>query len=300
MWEQSRQSPHRPERHGEFPDLSPDERQVAVTIGENREERDVWVYNAVSETPRPPRRVTFERDWLRAPVWSPKGNQIVFTKRSGFRREGTLYSTNVNRRSEPKSLTAGDWPAFSPDGKYIVYTLMDPDSRFDLWYLPLESDDNPIAFLQTPAWEFGGRVSPDGGLIAYMTTEWDFDDMEVYIERFPDGGDRQQVSFAGGYWPHWSNSGKKLYYIEGRYPEEDHLMEVEVLTEPSSSLSEPRKLFSVKQFFPDARFPVGFDVSDDGERFVIAQPVVADEDERPQERGITIVQNWFAEFEDRK
>ena len=49
--------------------------------------------------------------------------------------------------------------------------------------------------------------------------------------------------------------------------------------------------------FPLAAFIA---VSADGERFVIAQPVVADEDEQPQESGITIVQNWFAEFEDRK
>ena len=71
-------------------------------------------------------------------------------------------------------------------------------------------------------------------------------------------------------------------------------------TGSASSLSEPRKLFSVKRLFPDDRLPVGFDVSADGERFVIVQPVVTDEDEQPQERGITIVQNWFAEFEDRR
>ena len=80
--------------------------------------------------------------------------------------------------------------------------------------------------------------------------------------------------------------------------EEDHLMEVELLAEPTLSLSEPRKLFSIKRIPATARLPVGFDVSADGERFVIAQPLVADEGEDREEKGITIVQNWFAEFGD--
>ena len=77
-------------------------------------------------------------------------------------------------------------------------------------------------------------------------------------------------------------------------------MEVEVSTEPSLTLGDPRRLFPVKRIYTDDRIPAGFDVSADGERFVIAQPLVADEDEDRQEKGITIVQNWFAEFEDRR
>ena len=124
-----------------------------MTIGENQEERDVWVHDALSETPRPARRVTFERDRLAAPVWSPNGNQIVFGKRSGSSRGGTLYSMDVNRRGEPKALTAGRYPTFSPDGKYVVYTLRVIDNHTDLYGQSAERLANACVL-----WVRGSRV----------------------------------------------------------------------------------------------------------------------------------------------
>jgi hypothetical protein len=43
--------------------------------------------------------------------------------------------------------------------------------------------------------------------------------------------------------------------------------------------------------------PDGFDVAPDGDRFVLLQG--ADRDSNAGPAGITMVQNWFAEFKDK-
>src|SRR5215475_10368961 len=49
-----------------------------------------------------------------------------------------------------------------PAGRYIIYREMHPDTKFDLWVLPLAPGAKPFPFLQTEANEYAGVVSPDG------------------------------------------------------------------------------------------------------------------------------------------
>lgn len=111
---------------------------------------------------------------------------------------------------------------------------------------------------------------------------------EVYLTRFPTGEGKWPVSVDGGWWPHWDRSGR-LFYAR-----EDDIIEVEVTLGPVVRMSKPMKLFTRKSLGRSMPWggPPGFDVTADGQRFVIALPV----EDGDAKRGITVVQNWFAEF----
>ena len=69
---------------------------------------------------------------------------------------------------------------------------------------------------------------------------------------------------------------------------------MDVATQPALRLGQPRALFTRKPLGWGLIFgwPPGFDVSADGKRFVIAQPV----GEHQDTSGIIVVENWIGEF----
>ena len=69
-------------------------------------------------------------------------------------------------------------------------------------------------------------------------------------------------------------------------------MSVSVQREPTLSLGTPQKLFS--GLSPGVALYAGYDVAPNAQRFLMVQ--VYDPDK--SRRGIAVVENWFAEFED--
>jgi Tol biopolymer transport system component len=112
--------------------------------------------------------------------------------------------------------TAGDEYATSSsrDGRFLLYTAKDPETKSDLWVLPLQGDRKPISFLRTKFNEGSGQFSPDGRWLAYSST--DSGTEEVYVTHFPTGEGRWQVSQAGGTEPRWRRDGKEMFYINSK------------------------------------------------------------------------------------
>jgi len=181
-----------------------------------------------------------------------------------------------------------DW---SPDGRYLVYRVGDPKRNSDLWYLKKKEDGSgyeSVPFLQTPSEEGEAAFSPDGRFLAYVSNE--SGKPEVYVQRFPEGGGRQQVSVNGGRQPRWSRDAGELFYLEG-----ETLMAVPVTTGLRFSPGIPRPLFKAPSLFrQQGEVRRTYDVSADGRRFLLAEPPV------PSEPVIRVVRNWFAEFQDRR
>lgn len=75
-------------------------------------------------------------------------------------------------------------------------------------------------------------------------------------------------------------------------------MVVAVSTEGEFSASSPTELFEHPGVQRDGHYPY-YDVSLDGRRFILTEPVGYDATEAPQ-ATIRVVQNWFAEFKDRQ
>jgi Tol biopolymer transport system component len=104
--------------------------------------------------------------------------------------------------------------AFSPDGRFLVYTVVDPKTQADIWYVPWDAKPDlgkAVIFVATDATESQGQVSPDGKWMAYSSNTTGAN--EVYVRPFPNGpGGVWKVSVDRGSEPRWSADGKELYY----------------------------------------------------------------------------------------
>jgi hypothetical protein len=111
---------------------------------------------------------------------------------------------------------------------------------------------------------------------------------EVFLTRYPSCEGKWQVSTAGGQWPTWNGKGDRLYFAQG-----DDVMAVDVGHGESPSLGTPVKLFARAALGTGSfGWVPGFAVNRDGSRFV----TLRGGDRRSSAPGITVVQNWVAEF----
>ncbi len=269
------------------PELSPDGRRVAFSAAENSN-ADIWVYDIAR---RVKTRLSVDPAMEFRALWSPSGEEVTFVSyRSGVwdnflrRADGGGEATALPATPLPEWVS--DW---SRDGKHLLYAVVDPDNSGDLWYFQRKEDGawEPHAFLQTPFWERTPRLSPDARFVAYSSNE--SGQFEVYVRPFPEGGGRSTVSSNGGQQPRWSDDGKELFYVEG-----DAMLAVTVTTSPEFSVGPVTRLFEhpslTRSFYPQ------YDVSADGQRFLLAAPVQED----GAEPSIRVVQNWFEEFRGRQ
>ena len=283
-----------------FPALSPDGGRVAVSAAADGNwwgNWDVWVHDLERGTKT---RTTFAEDEQGAIAWTADGQRLIYSSGTGL-DDKRLESLLADASSEPRVLWDGDdcrpaniWdsPHISPDGRFFAYTAYDKQlETADICVMELDVEGaEPRPFLNTPADELSPRFHPDGSYIAYQSGESGAE--QIYITSFPEARGKWQVSAEGGAWPRWSADGRQLYFLRNR-----DLMVVDVDTKPGLRLGTPKRLFSVEfsgQDIAKGR-PEGFSVAADG-RFLFVRRVENDRDDRDS-TGITLVENWFAEFD---
>jgi serine/threonine-protein kinase len=269
-----------PQQQVPQPVLSPEGKRLALIIEEGGQS-DLWVHDIERGT-----RIRLTSDAARElfPAWSPDGRQVVdCTGELG--PDLTLYVKAADGTGSTSALGHGCWgPAFTPDGKGLVFAALDADYDWDLW-LRSPLDAEPVPLVQGDGAQAMPRVAPGGDHLAYMSSE--SGRHEIFLTTFPAAAGKWQVSVAGGDWPVWSGDGSRLYYVQ---PGDQAVMEVEVERQPALTLGQPRRLFDL----PGSGIPGadGFAVTPDGQRFV----VVDGGDQKETVTGITVVQSWFEEL----
>jgi Tol biopolymer transport system component len=172
----------------------------------------------------------------------------------------------------------------SPDGMLLLYNRVTPTSA-DVRIVPLRGDHQPQPYLHTAFSQGAAQLSPDGRWVAYVSNE--FGRYEIYVRSFSNAQMKWQISDGGGVEPVWARNGQELFYRAG-----DRSLAVDVTTHPAFRAGKPRVLFK-GQFSrgSTAVGAAGYDVSLDGQRFLMVKPVG-----QAEATQISVVQNWFEEL----
>jgi eukaryotic-like serine/threonine-protein kinase len=266
------------------PLLSPDGHQLAYVVSDSSgRSADVWILDLARGVRT---RFTFGPDIADSPIWSPDGSRIVYDLIQAGK--GDLYVKNASGAGSAETLFKSDANKapldWSRDGRYILFTALDPQgkTKYDIWALPLFGDRKPFPFIHSEFEEPDGVFSPDTHWVAFESDE--SGNYEVYLSPFPQGGGKWQVSQGGGVQPIWNHNGTALYYLAPG----GKLMQVSIQEKGSAvEIGTPHQLFQAS-IADSGAFGRAFSVSPDGKRFLVEK----------QERGsappLTLVANWTA------
>ncbi|HWE51282.1 MAG TPA: protein kinase [Bryobacteraceae bacterium] len=189
--------------------LSPDGTTVATTKGQSGR-TGIWLRNLLRDSES---RLA-DRGF--GSVWSPDEKNIVYSGRDDahanvlFVKDASGGGRDVALVKSANALRASDW---SRDGRFLLYTEIDPKTNADIWYIPdplRPTPGKPVLFLGTKGAESQAQFSPDGHWVAYWSNE--SGKSEIYIRPFPSGAGQTRVASDLVREPRWSPDGKEIYY----------------------------------------------------------------------------------------
>jgi len=260
-----------------FPQLSPDGRSVLLCNGPEHE-RDVWLFDTTTGLER---RLTFDKFQEYGAVFSRDGRRVYFWG-------GTMTTFALDLDGGPSRPVA---PALTleedPTGRDLVFARRGSGSGFelDLVRRPIDGEEaDEEVLVATPGLEWSPQISPDGRFLLYASTESGSE--EVYLTTYPRPTQRWEVSRGGGAFPRWRGDGREIFYTT-----DDAIFAVDVDLAQTPRLGRPQKLFERPTTHWSSSWKDGFDVSADGQRFILLRPRA----NAPRSR-LVVVQNWFAQF----
>ncbi len=266
-------------RYG-FPRISPDGSRVAFAVYDNGINKDqIWIGDVARGTQT---RLTAGPGENVVAIWSPDGARIVFSSDRSHQDDLIVRASSGSTADEALSNEPGqkiplDW---SRDGRFLLYfdRPVSGTRVGRLSALPMSGDRKSfVLYPSTIDAKWMAAFSPDGRWVVFATDE--AGRTEVCAVSFPDGKRKIQISNAGGDSPRWRADGREILYLgPGR-----SLMAVDVQTGGDLKLGVPRRLFD----FPGVIR--GWDVTPDGQRFLVNVPVV-----ESNAMPLNLVVNWTA------
>lgn len=223
-------------------------------------------------------------------AWSPDGRRVAYSAPETGSEHTNIYVKRADGAGEREVLLSSgdinhptDW---TRDGRYLIFNR-GPASSQRVWVMPLFGDRKPFALFPNATFDhFGGRVSPDGKWIAYVSMESGVG--EIYVTSFPGGKGKWQISPNGASaTPSWGADGKELYFVSN----EDGTMDAASVQKSAGSITVAglRPLF--RSPFLSSTVNILFDVDPKGgQRFIGS--VAPETDSLP----LSIVTHWTEEL----
>jgi serine/threonine-protein kinase len=180
--------------------------------------------------------------------------------------------------------------SFHPVEKVLGFTFWDQNVLIQSYRgteirLASLDDREERPLLETAFNEHSPMFSPDGRWFAYGSDETGRE--EVYLRPYPGVGGKRSISTDGGTEPLWAPNGRELFYRDG-----DKMMAVSIETDPELRVGSPEVLFEERFAITHrADAPRNYDVSRDGQRFLMVQTV-----DEPTPTQLNVVLNWFEEL----
>jgi eukaryotic-like serine/threonine-protein kinase len=272
--------------------ISPDgTTMVLASVGRDR---GLWLYGFARGTFG---RLTSAGPSL-APIWTRDGQRVAYAIGTAG---DTLHWTRADGRApsellikSPLNLVPAAW---APGDRQLLYYAIAGGGGAAVWLKDLADSGEPRAVVGGLPLMGGVDLSPDGRWMAYHTQE--SGEQQVYVEAFPGPGQRIPISSNGGGSPVWRADGRELFYVrpsrEGQ-PRNAGEFDVAVMAVTVSSgatltVGQTRQLFTGRYSMnnPDR----GYDVSPDGERFLMLQ---ARQRAPDVITSMNVVQNWTSEL----
>ena len=213
------------------------------------------------------------------------GRRLLRTVRERFqwrRAGGTAAEAEYEERPT-------DW---SQDGRFLLY-MRRGRRAVSLWTVadPLDASKRKASpFLDEEYAITQGQFSPGPAgnprWVAY-TSEESKRGREVFVQSFPAGAGKFQISTGGGTQPRWRRDGKELFYMAP----DGKIMAVDVKIAPTFQAGIAHALFDTHVSNPIATILFRYDVSPDGQRFLTNLHA---QGETAAVQPITVVLNWLA------
>jgi dipeptidyl aminopeptidase/acylaminoacyl peptidase len=254
-------------------ELSPDSSKVAFLRGiPGHKDTAIWIADVKTGAEN---QLTLSPGAEQFPVWSHDGYRVAFTHygAAGY----SVYQKNASGAGNEEPLVLAkltiptDW---AEDGR-LLYMSRNPETKADLWVLP-PGGGKAFPILAGSSNEHYGKFSPDGRWIAYVSDVTGKD--EIYVASAERGaganGPGNRVSINGGVRVRWRRDGRELFYFSS----DGTIMAVTVNPGPTFE--------AAHSLFRTVTEPSGWDVTPDGQRFLVSQPA------ETQAQPLVVTLNW--------
>jgi Tol biopolymer transport system component len=170
----------------------------------------------------------------------------------------------------------------STDGRILLYWELVEESGHDIGWLPLDGEPVTTAYLATKANEGGGRLSPDGRFIAYVSDASGRD--EAYLDTFPEPTGARRVVLDGVVdQVDFRADGRELFLV-ATVGDSTSLFACDLRLGERAEIGAPRKLFTLPREW------TSFATAPDGDRFLVFAP------EGERWPTLTLVDHWRAQL----
>ena len=193
-------------------------------------------------------------------TWNVDGTRVVFRRfgvpcwaaADGSGDSGPVPNTTVN-----------DYPSSpGPDPDSVITLRLSPETSGDVFLMSMSGAFEPKPLINTPAYEGGAQLSPDGRWLLYQSDA--SGRAEIYVRRYPALDRQWQVSDGGGVQPRWSRNSREIYYRGG-----GHLVAATLdASRGDPVFGKPTTLFADDYDFGAGASIANYDVTPDG-RFIM-------------------------------
>lgn len=268
--------------------LSPNGLRLAVSQFERKgDASEIWQRDLVTGHRS---RLTSNAGFDRSPVWSGDGKSLAYlSERAGTISLREMSSQGTGDRELLQAtdlLTVSSW---SPDNGFLAFTRRGSNGFADVWAIAVKGGREPFPVVATAGNDSAAVFSPDSRWIAFSSTQGG--PLNVFVQRFPEGGETHLVSETGAGLPLWKADGRELFYLAATSPVEAVLTSVPIESLEPFMPGPRTELFRIQtgDVRGDSAMGLGrlHAVAADGQRFLIST-------RRPPKPAIAVIVNWDA------